>query len=277
MNIRFTLIRANMRVILPSNSSVENYPNNTLTKFTVQLPQALDLSRGAWECGLSEIQFYKSWYNVIGGKYEVKRGNNIYELYIRDGYYETEEQFVNEVNEYTRTHLKEAMRECFSFGYDRLTKSCYLEVRVEAQRDLSFKFNETMTRVLGFEKLNIDEELAKVKKKLAQSQTYTIKLTNRQPMRLNSIFNLMVYSDIAQSSVIGDVEAPLLRVVPIEHGHWRNQCTTFTRIQYLPISQKQIRSITVYIFTDYGTPVPFNDGKTIVTLDFRKVKPLYTF
>lgn len=55
-----------MRVVLPSNASTSNYPDNSLAKYTVQLPQPLDLSKGQWEIGLSEIMFHHSWHNVKG-------------------------------------------------------------------------------------------------------------------------------------------------------------------------------------------------------------------
>ena len=48
----------------------------------------------------------------------------------------------------------------------------------------------------------------------------------------------MVYTNIAQGGIVGDIEAPLLRVVPVEREHWTYQCTQFNSIQYLPLSQK---------------------------------------
>ena len=50
-------------VTLPSNSSMEYFPNNTLSNYGTKLPQPFDLKR-EWEVGLSEIQFRKTWYNL---------------------------------------------------------------------------------------------------------------------------------------------------------------------------------------------------------------------
>ena len=44
---------------LPSNASMNMYPDNTLA----DLPQRIDLS-GEWECGLAEIQYPHTWYNI---------------------------------------------------------------------------------------------------------------------------------------------------------------------------------------------------------------------
>jgi len=70
---------------------------------------------------------------------------------------------------------------------------------------------------------------------------------------------------------IGDVEAPLLRSVPVTGKQWTSQCSTFSKIQYISVSQKHVRTINIYIYTDYGQLVPFTDGRTVVTLEFRKV------
>ena len=48
---------------LPSNNSMDYFPDNTLTHFTTRLPQMKDLDR-SWEIGLAEIQYPYSWYNI---------------------------------------------------------------------------------------------------------------------------------------------------------------------------------------------------------------------
>lgn len=48
---------------LPSDSSMDSFPNNTLASVTTRLPHMLDLD-GSWEMGLAEIQYPHSWYNV---------------------------------------------------------------------------------------------------------------------------------------------------------------------------------------------------------------------
>ena len=48
---------------LPSNASMKTHPDNTLTHYVTDLPQRIDLT-GEWECGLSDIQYPHTWYNV---------------------------------------------------------------------------------------------------------------------------------------------------------------------------------------------------------------------
>ncbi len=53
-------------ITLPSNSSEEFYPNNTISEFRTKLPQALALPEN-WEVGLCELIFPANWYNVVKG------------------------------------------------------------------------------------------------------------------------------------------------------------------------------------------------------------------
>jgi len=55
-------------IVLPSNSSMDIFPNNNIANFTVNLPAPLELDPTQWEIGLSEIQFPHLWYNVRDGK-----------------------------------------------------------------------------------------------------------------------------------------------------------------------------------------------------------------
>src|SRR6266516_3324203 len=48
---------------LPSNSSQQFFPNNTLTEFTTKLPSTVELTN-EWKVGLAEIMFPRSWYTI---------------------------------------------------------------------------------------------------------------------------------------------------------------------------------------------------------------------
>ena len=58
-----TIKTKHVYLTLPSNSSINYFPNNTLTHYTTKLLKIMDLDE-AWEIGLAEIQYPHSWYNV---------------------------------------------------------------------------------------------------------------------------------------------------------------------------------------------------------------------
>ena len=72
-NIKFAIANFNYNemdktqafyLTLPSNSSMQIYPSNTVTNFITQLPNSFFLD-GDWEVGLSDIQYPYTWNNNI--------------------------------------------------------------------------------------------------------------------------------------------------------------------------------------------------------------------
>ena len=63
-------------LVLPSNSSMSMYPNNTLAQYVTNLPRRISLS-GEWECGLTEIHYPHDWYNVRGARLTVEHNGKM--------------------------------------------------------------------------------------------------------------------------------------------------------------------------------------------------------
>ena len=55
-------------ITLPSNSSMDLYPENKTSSYKVHLSNPIQLDPARWEVALSEIQFLHSWYNVRENK-----------------------------------------------------------------------------------------------------------------------------------------------------------------------------------------------------------------
>ena len=51
-------------VTLPSNSSMDIYPDNKISSFKVNLPETFQVDPHHWGVALEEIQFLYLWYNV---------------------------------------------------------------------------------------------------------------------------------------------------------------------------------------------------------------------
>ena len=81
---------------------------------------------------------------------------------------------------------------------------------------------------------------------------------------------LYVYTDITQNQLVGDLRAPLLRVVPVKSRYGDTTCVTYEQPQFLPLSRSNIQTIDVNIRSNTGELVSFESGKTIVTLVFRR-------
>ena len=73
----------------------------------------------------------------------------------------------------------------------------------------------------------------------------------------NRGFNsLYVYCDAAESIPVGDIKAPLLRVVDAA-GHFCDLIhRLYTTPQYVPVSKKEFNTLEIDIRDDTGRPVP---------------------
>ncbi len=89
---------------------------------------------------------------------------------------------------------------------------------------------------------------------------------------LNSLF---VYCDIAEHVPIGDTAAPLLRCVNIKGKRGENVCMLYDNPIYVPVQKKSFDTVEINIMTDSGDPVPFEGGRSSVTLHFRRASNPY--
>ena len=91
-------------------------------------------------------------------------------------------------------------------------------------------------------------------------------------MTSETVSTLFVYCDALEHVVVGDVMAPLLRIVDMK----RKQ--TYGRMHqvlnpplYVPLQKKHFDTIEINIMTDTGDDVPFARGKSVVVLEFKRV------
>jgi hypothetical protein len=81
-------------ITLPSDSSANYYPDNTIARFVTKLPERIRFE-GEYEMGLAEIIYPHTWYNVDNedGKYwaaAIGSGSNrMQTVYLPSGYYES--------------------------------------------------------------------------------------------------------------------------------------------------------------------------------------------
>lgn len=267
-------------MVLSSNSSYKHYPNNTLTTFSVQLPSILDLSNQQYECALSEIQFYKSWYNVPKTWVIIKKKttNRNYKVYIPEGYYQNLEELIETINSRIERVCGENIAKDNKFSVNNPSKTTVITRLIG--NGYTMEFNSELATILGFDETCLQKLRSSEYENTANIPIYDGELIfySQNSDRLKSIYNIYVYTDIIQPNIVSDIEAPLLRVVPISNTeHWTYQTTTFTQPQFLPLGQKQLRTISIYLRDGQGNPILFNDGQTIITLEIRKVNQAITF
>ena len=239
---------------LPSNSSMNYYPDNTLAHFTTKLPQDVDLT-GKWEVALVELQYPHSYYNIRTGEatMSVTVGRNADPVIkkLHAGFYPSAKILVRSVN----ALLNERK---IKFGYNDVTNKVYLEVKSNCQLMMTTKLCD----MLGLEPRVFGD---------SPGIYYAHKTVDVH----QGFYAMYVYCDIAQSVVVGDMLAPLMRTVPLKGKSGEMQLRAFQNLQFKPLQRNHFNTVEIDIRNDSGEPVAFDRGKVVATLAFRRARSSY--
>ena len=102
---------------------------------------------------------------------------------------------------------------------------------------------------------------------------YRVMITH-QPYDLGHVYyGLYVYCDLISPSFVGDSMSQLLRYVEIPpEVKFGNQIVlSYPDTHYIPVYQNEFGSIEIDIKDEYGNHFPFEFGRSIIILHFRKI------
>lgn len=258
-------------VTLPSDSSMNYFPENKISHYFTRLPMPLDL-KGEWEVGLTELIYPHTWRNITeyGNEYEYVLGNSLeladgrprngneYEhddsdtkkIRIPSGYYESPNDIIKVIN-------YQKFNDRISISYNKHTK----KVKVSLKKYAQLKFLSGLAECLGFPPGEV------------VSNVSTPSSTFESPFIADphADFKLLyLYSDIVEPQIVGDTVAPLLRVIPVKGEDGDMIHEVFDRPHYIPVTRKNFQTIETVIRTHTGRLVSFDRGKLIVKLHFRQ-------
>ena len=270
------------------------YPTNTIAKYITRLPKALEFD-SEWEVGISEIIYPRTWYNVLAGQCYGRVTNAEHKvtsrLRVPEGYYETVAEMLGAIAIKTfpmaHTNLVELQidydddaEDTVSFVADALDKDDnntmvyrYVDgvefgvvrrtqkVFIRLPQNVHLEISKTLAQVLGFEN-----------RKFASGNEYVSTFAadiNR------SFATMFVYCDVVRESIVGNTTVPLLRTLNVEGRYGDIIQKTYHAPIYVPLQRSYFDSIEINIRDDTGRLVPFESGKAIVTLHFRRSRNPY--
>ena len=270
---------------LPSNSSQQFFPDNTLTEFTTKLSSTIELTN-EWEVGLAEIMFPRSWYNIPkrGLNIEIDYGqcydntydvtplesiNCILRIHLKGGFYNSMEQLVQELNQSTIktfTTLRPTTDHLITppvFYYKDITR----RINIALPPGMNMKFPPLLESILG---------LSPSQNPLYNESKETINIKGNMSCDMQAgIHALYVYCDLLQFTHVGDIKAPLLRVVNSKGEAGDVVTRYYERPRYVPLQKKNFDSIHIIIRDDLGKKILFENGKLLLTLHFRRTQNQY--
>lgn len=224
-------MRTQFYITLPSNSSMQTFPDNKTCCFTTQLPRTIDLS-GEWEVAIVEIQYPLTYLkNIIKTPPEIPKKESRFSTVIKDP----------PVNNATET----------------LRKNLVASPIVNRQA-------VTVPQVVGGKKVNVTAVVSHIVQPCPKTE---------ESIRETTTSLMSVYCDIIVPRIVGDVYAPLLRVLQLrqngEYGH--TEVKTFSPAHYFPLLLSSFRTIEISIRDDQGRAIPFDHGTLTVTLHLRPI------
>ena len=238
---------------LPSNSSLDKFPKNTLSEYRVGLSQTIILS-GDWEVALTDIHYPHSWNNVQGdfrNRFYLRNPklHGLWEvLMIPSGHYSSITGVIAKMNEVVGQD--ERFKDDVRFSFDTLNR----KVTVYLQNGAEIYFSD-IGHMLRFS---------------SNTPISSTSIAEREADLEQRFHDLYVYSDIVQAQLVGDALVPLLRIVPVQGNDGQRVSRSFERPHYLPVSRREFETIEVNIKRDTGESVPFELGKVLLTLHFRQ-------
>jgi hypothetical protein len=298
---------------LPSNSSLDFFPNNTLTEFTTKLADTIELT-DEWEVGLAEIMFPRSWYTIpkeglimeidyrrcdivwqfqqankrdyertyrrrwegenepiIDSPEEEEYEDTTVRVKINGGFYFSMEELTDEMNHATIQEFSKLEKTITppitppEFTYKPITR----RIHITLPAGMRIEFPPLLETILG---------LSYSQNPICHNFISKEKKTIRGDLSCDlqtGIHALYVYCDLLQFTHVGDIKAPLLRVV--DSGGEAGDVVTryYEKPRYIPLQKKTFDTIEIVIRDDLGERILFENGKVLLTLHFRRARNQY--
>lgn len=302
--------RDDFYITLFSNDSTNFFPHNTLTAFENRIPTHLDLTKGTWKVGLSEIfindylqtDIYKKGKSatISLGVHEVVVGANREKVKKRLGYtFYPEENAKFKYDDWKINFLPTLIKNITpSIGYtrDEVLKEFYNEVLVTLMADSTFKSEHksvpeasalNLIRISrSFDKENfyikpafeytvpsLIKELFQQKQDIGTQKKTILELYKNTIETYNDEKSgmIVVYTDIIQPEIFGNIKIRALRTINIDNCRRQNNIE-FKNIQYVPVEKKIFETIAIKISDQYAKPINFvpNYIPTKIVLHFKR-------
>jgi hypothetical protein len=246
---------------LPSDASATYYPDNTIARYIVKLPERIRLD-GNYEVGLSEIVYSHSWYNFDNRdeRYWIGAFNLVTDeisamTIVKSGFYEDGKVFAAALTQQATRAFAAIPNVSFKLTF--IAHVGRMRMQVRNSDGISVIISPDLLEILGFRRmLRFASDVDRV---------------GFAPFDVNRGLNLVyIYCDVASYSTVGDIRAPLLRVCNVSGKNGRVVRITYDRPHYVPVGRREFDAVGIAINNELGEPMPFEFGKTIVTLHFRR-------
>ena len=173
-------------------------------------------------------------------------------LNLKTGYYKYPEDILSQLARSLDRKLKRPPPHTLS--YSEHTRKATLSIT----EPVVIRLSEKLSQLLGFETGYFNKPGV---------------VRSRLPVDIHQgLYAIYIYCDLLEHRVVGDTLAPLLSIVPVEGQHGDTVYQRCEKMHYFPVQKKNFNDIHITLRDNQGAVVPFNSGKVLVSLHFRKQK-----
>ena len=264
-------------VTLPSNSSETFYGKQPMSSYKTRLAKPLNLDVSEWEVGLAEIIYPRTWPNILDGKFFVRLLENDawtwVETSIPSVMYESPTQLVDTLNDEVKRVLGKSQHDKIYFTFHPLLGKFTAFV----EQGYYVRFPKALTAALGLGdddsilKQSIHEEAFGVTETPTRLVYNSDKIIAPYCMDLNrGLHTFFIYCDVVEYQLVGDASVPLIRTIPANGKNGEVVVNSFNNIHYVGLGRSTFQEIHIHITDETGKKVPFERGRVVVKLHFRK-------
>ena len=269
---------------LPRNVASQRYVSNTLSHFKIPLDEPLNFcDPHNWEVSLSELYSPSSYYNIsqdnnsnLTIQYHIKGVVHTKNISIPQGHYNPA-SYMKEVNKeikkikhkFTATsEPKVLFKGRLKYNPNSRKITLVLNNHLEA---MTFYGND-FRNMLGLEKANDlgDLTIKFEKDELHSMREYYYEFPKSCSFNYKGT-HMYVYSSLVKDSIVGNVFAPIVRVVGLEDKPKSETIhREFTVPHYLPLRSSSFNEVVLELTDGMGNSMKFIQGNSVAVFHFKK-------
>lgn len=194
-------------IVLPSNASYKEFPNNKNHTYKVRLANRLRLDGSQWECALVNIHYSQNWYNVddcyltVSVRQRAAEDDNSeytfsqYQMHIRSGRYQKIDDLIDEIE---KVIVSYKLERSLTLYYDKVRDIAFLMIH---DNNTTVRFSKNLATIFGFKENEVYTRPS-ASKQFHQS--------NISPDLDQGFTSLYVYCNLVENRLVGDASVRLL-------------------------------------------------------------------
>ena len=269
---------------LPSNASMDLYPDNTTTDYRVELPSRVELGGNDYEVALASFTYHRSWYNVLTSQpytavFTFEAGHEHRGAEEGSGDFPCDSGLFTEGRSYLRPGYYETLDAVLEALYASHggSRPGFIFTRQGPSGRVLLQFRPGLKHCVG--RVTITPALSWLlgwpyRETVLVGRVGTGIRAPAQP-RLEPVDCLYVHCDLAQDAhVVGNVKNCLLRTVPTRGRFGEVVCYEPRLLDWLPVRWTEFKNLHVVITDGFGQKIPFEGGTCSVKLLLRRRRGL---